>query len=43
MLPLLSRSIIYSAVLVHFQTPVCYYCGLDEESLVDNEEVQELK
>ena len=32
----------YSAVLVHF-LPVCYYCGLGEESLVDNEEVQELK
>ena len=23
--------------------PVCYHCGLGEESLVDNAEVQELK
>ena len=32
----------YSAVFVHFP-PQCYYCGLGEESLVDSEEVQELK
>ena len=32
----------YSAVLVHFPH-VCYHCGLGEESLVDNEEVRELK
>ena len=32
----------YSATLVHFP-PVCYYCGLGEESLVDSEEIQELK
>ena len=29
----------YSATLVHFP-PVCYYCGLGEESLVDSEEIQ---
>ena len=28
----------YSAVLVHFE-PVCYYCGLDEETLVENDEI----
>jgi len=32
----------YSSVLVHFP-PVCYYCGLGEESLVNNEEMNELK
>ena len=32
----------YSAKLVHFP-PVCYHCGLGEESLVDNVEIQELK
>ena len=32
----------YSSVLVHFP-PACYYCGLGEESLVNNEEIQELK
>lgn len=32
----------YSAGLVHFE-PVCYFCGLGgEESLVDNDEIQEL-
>lgn len=33
----------YSAVLVHFE-PVCYFCGLGgEESLIDNDEIRELK
>ena len=33
----------YSAVLVHFE-PVCYFCGLGgEESLVDSDEIRELK
>ena len=31
----------YSAVLVHFP-PVCYHCGLGEESLVDNEELKHM-
>lgn len=29
----------YSAVLVHLP-PVCYYCGLGEESFVNNEELK---
>ena len=32
----------YSAVLVHFP-PVCYYCGLGKETLVDNDEMKELR
>ena len=32
----------YSAVLVHFP-PVCYYCGLDEETLADDDETKELR
>ena len=33
----------YSAVLIHFE-PVCYFCGLwGEESLIDNDEIWELK
>ena len=32
----------YSAKLIHFP-PVCYHCGLGEESLADNAEIQELK
>ena len=32
----------YSAVLVHF-SPVCYYCGLGEETLVDDDEMKELR
>ena len=31
----------YSAVLVHFP-PVCYYCGLGKETLVDDDEMKEL-
>ena len=32
----------YNAVLVHFP-PVCYYCGLGEESLVDDDEMRKLR
>lgn len=32
----------YSSVLVHFP-PICYYCGLSEENLVDDEEIKELR
>ena len=32
----------YSAVLVHFP-PVCYYCDLGEETLVDDDEMKELQ
>ena len=32
----------YSSVLVHFP-PICYYCGLGEESLVDDDELVELR
>ena len=32
----------YSSVLVHFP-PICYFYGLGEECLVNNEEIQELK
>ena len=32
----------YSSKLAHFP-PVCYHCGLGEESLADNPEIQELK
>ena len=32
----------YSSVLVHFP-PSCYYCGLGEDSLVNDDELKELK
>ena len=32
----------YNTVLVHFP-PVCYYCGLGEESLVDDDEMRKLR
>ena len=32
----------YSSVLVHFP-PVCYYCGQGEETLIENDEIKELK
>ena len=32
----------YSSVLVHFP-PICYFCGLGEECLINNEEIQDLK
>ena len=32
----------YSSVLVHFE-PVCFYCGICEETLVDNDQIKELK
>ena len=32
----------YSAALVHFPS-VCYHCGLREESLIENDEIKELK
>ena len=32
----------YSSVLIHFE-PVCFYCGLGEESLADNDQIKELK
>ena len=32
----------YSSVLVHFPQ-VCYYCGLSEETLVDDEQIKELR
>ena len=32
----------YSAKLVHFE-PICYFCGLGEDCLVDNDEIRELK
>ena len=32
----------YSAKLIHFP-PISYHCGLAEEALADNEEIQELK
>ena len=32
----------YSSVLVHFP-PVCYFCGIGEESLVNDDEIKELK
>ena len=32
----------YSSVLVHFP-PACYYCGLGEDSLVNDDELKELK
>ena len=31
----------YSSVLIHFP-PICYYCGLSEENLVDDDEIKEL-
>ena len=32
----------YSSTLVHFP-PICYYCGLGEDSLVNDDELKELK
>ena len=32
----------YGATLVHFP-PICYHCGMGEESLVNNDHIQELK
>ena len=32
----------YGAALVSFP-PICYHCGLGEESLVNNDYIQELK
>lgn len=32
----------YSSVLVHFP-PVCYYCGVGEEALVNSDDIKELK
>ena len=32
----------YSSVHVHFE-PVCYYCGVGEEALVEDDHVKELK